>query len=267
VRLKLTLEARPGQVIPINNQHLLTAIIYTLLSKSNLQFASSLHDGNHISGNKKFKFFTFSRFLIDKKQISGDAITILSPEIKWFISSPWDEFMQYLVTGLLEMGEFRVGKERFPIRQVETMPDPFSERTELVMTKKCACMSPIVVTGQKEYKGKIEKYYYKPDDDREEISEKIRQNLIKKYIAFYGKEPEDTSLRVVFDQEYIKSGKAKVLVHYIKAGLTKQDDIDIKIPAILCPFTVNGSMELIRFGYECGFGEENSAGFGMGRCL
>jgi len=31
----------------------------------------------------------------------------------------------------------------------------------------------------------------------------------------------------------------------------------------MCPFVVKGNKELIKFGYECGFGELNSAGFGM----
>ncbi|MCX7910914.1 MAG: hypothetical protein N2505_04965, partial [Endomicrobia bacterium] len=57
--------------------------------------------------------------------------------------------------------------------------------------------------------------------------------------------------------KYITSGKAQVLVHYIK------NKLDIKIPAIMCPFEAEGSQDLIRFGYECGFGELNSAGFGM----
>ena len=37
----------------------------------------------------------------------------------------------------------------------------------------------------------------------------------------------------------------------------------IKIKGIMCPFGVSGSPALIQIGYECGFGDKNSAGFGM----
>jgi CRISPR-associated endoribonuclease Cas6 len=38
---------------------------------------------------------------------------------------------------------------------------------------------------------------------------------------------------------------------------------DTKIFCYHCPFTVEGSPELMRIGYECGFGDGNSKGFGM----
>ena len=37
----------------------------------------------------------------------------------------------------------------------------------------------------------------------------------------------------------------------------------IKIRGVLCPFRVSGSVPLIQIGYECGFGDKNSADFGM----
>jgi CRISPR-associated endoribonuclease Cas6 len=38
---------------------------------------------------------------------------------------------------------------------------------------------------------------------------------------------------------------------------------ETKIFAYLAPFTVEGDVELIRVGYECGFGDGNSKGLGM----
>ncbi len=281
MRLKVNLQAKPNQIIPINYLHFLSSSIYHLLAKANLEFSSSLHQGEHISSSKKFKFFTFSWLQIPKKQILNSTIKVFSPEITWFISSPWQEFVQYLVNGLLELGSIRVGKENFPIIQVETLsdslipsptlnpPSPLARpasrseagegegrmRGEGEDEYKFLCLSPLVVTTKKEYNGKLAKYYYRPSDDQNEISEKIRQNLINKYVAFYQKESENTDLEILFDQQYIKKPDAEKLIDYK----------GIKIKAILCPFTAVGSADLIKFGYECGFGELNSAGFGMVR--
>jgi CRISPR-associated endoribonuclease Cas6 len=40
-----------------------------------------------------------------------------------------------------------------------------------------------------------------------------------------------------------------------------------KIRGWLAPFTVEGSNELIRLGYETGFGARNSMGFGMAEAI
>ncbi len=267
MRIKVIFQTQLPKSISINYQYFLSSAIYNLLAKSNLDFASSLHNGKHINTTKKFKWFTFSWFQIPKGQriIFNSTMKILPGQFSWFISSVWQEFIQYLVNGILELGEIKIQKESFQIVQVETLPDIiinkdnkhcpnfiFSE-TKDVYCKKFSCLSPIVVTTKKEYNGKLAKYYYRPSDDIKEISQKIRQNLINKYKIFYGVEPQNTSLEIFFDEKYIKKPDAERKITYKTT----------EIKAIMCPFTVCGSQELIKFGYECGFGELNSAGFGM----
>lgn len=268
MRLKVILQSHPGQSIPINYQHFLTGVIFHLLSQSNLAFASSLHSGNHLKGSKKFKFFTFSWLQIPQKHIEQSFLKILSPQSTWYISSPWNEFIQYLVNGLLELGEIRIGKESFNILQVETLPDLFSTQNNPIVQKSFTCLSPIVVTTKKEHKGELKKYYYRPTDSHKEISEKIYQNLINKYRLFHTMpQNHNTPFQLTFDPVYIKNPNAERMVHYIKNDTNTGREIDIQIKAIMCPFTVKGPAELVRFGYECGFGGENSAGFGMVRVI
>jgi len=254
LRLKLTLLAQK-QAIPINYQHFLTSGIYDYLKTGSTKFSANLHNSTN------FKFFTFSWLQFPQKQIINSLLKILSSEFYWYISSPWEEFVRNLVNGLLESGTLRIGEHNFPITQTETLPDIIASGARQSQTIKLSCLSPIVITTKKEYKGKLAKYYYKPADNPDEISDKIRQNLLNKYESFYGKKPEDTSLKIEFDKNYLKKPGAQVLSHYIK------NNLDIKIPAIMCPFAAIGSSELIRFGYECGFGELNSAGFGMVRVI
>lgn len=253
MRLKLKLYSKEKVFIPINYQHFLSSIIYNFLAESNLNFSTQLHEGTHLKSPKKFKFFTFSWLQIQNKKIIKDQIQIASENFYWYISSPWEEFLYNFLNGLLKTTEIRIGNNNFQILQVETLKD-----FELLHSRvKFKCLSPITITTKKEYNGRLIKYYYKPSDNKYEISEKIRRNLINKYTAYFGKTPTDDKLFINFDENYLKSSKSQVLVHYIK------EDMDIKIPAIMCPFEVEGSKELIKFGYECGFGELNSAGFGM----
>ena len=96
-------------------------------------------------------------------------------------------------------------------------------------------------------------YYCRPDDAA--FSDLIRQNLLRKHAAIYGHPPRDDALEFAFDDRYIQKRQGRVtrLVDYK----------GIKIKGVMCPFRVSRSVPLIQTGYECGFGDKNSAGFGM----
>ncbi len=246
MRLKLVfLNNYNSMTIPINYNHFLSSAIYSYLSKADKVYSSKIHNLN------SYKFFTFSWLQIPKKQIEGSYLKILSEKFFWYISSPSKDFISTLANGILKTDFLKIGNTEFELSQVELLPEiKLNEKAKFV------CLSPIVVTTKKEHNGNLEKYYYKPTDNTEEIIEKIINNLIKKYEKFYNKKPK-SDIKLEFDQNYLP--KSQVLVHYIK------EDLDIKIPAIMCPFFAEGDEELVKFGYECGFGELNSAGFGMVR--
>lgn len=94
------------------------------------------------------------------------------------------------------------------------------------------------------------------EDDWSEI---VKRNLIRKYIALYGREPADSRLQWEWDEEYIaeqakRNRRPSVLIE-VSEG--------IKVRGWLVPFTVEASKELIEIGYEAGFGKSNAMGFGL----
>ena len=242
MRLKISFSIKPYTKLPLNYNHFLTSAVYRYLFKADKEYSSKLHNLN------SYKFFTFS-WLETKKKIEGEYFKVLSDKVSWYISSPSKDFINTVASGIIKTGTLEIGNLSLELSTIEVLGDVnFNSNVKFI------CISPLVVTTKKYHKGRLMKYYYKPDDDQNEISEKIKNNLIKKYTSFYGTQPDGT-IQIKFDNNY--KGNAKVLIHYIKGNL------DIKIPAIMCPFEVNGSENLIKFGYECGFGELNSSGFGM----
>lgn len=254
MRVKVVLNSGK-KTIPVNYNYFISSAIYNFLSTTDLEFSTKLHFGWHTLSKKNFKFFTFSRLEIGKREIQNDKINIFSDEIYLYISSPWNEFLTILINGIFRTGFFRIGKQSFEVNKIEILKSDIPKDNYLKLKMKC--LSPIVITTKKEYNNKLSKYYYKSKDDQNEISEKIKNNLINKYEAFYYKKTDKSNIKITFDQGYISTGKSDVLIHYLK------NDLDIKIPAINCPFEIEGDKELINFGYECGFGEMNSAGLGM----
>ncbi len=90
----------------------------------------------------------------------------------------------------------------------------------------------------------------------------LLENLLRKYQVLHGREFPCTSEQFSFaiDHAYVErmNGKIQKLIT-LKEG---QSD-ETKIKGTLAPFRLKAPRELIEVGYECGFGEKNSQGFGM----
>ena len=247
MRIQIISDVGKGITLPINYNHLLVGIIYRFLSASNPEYADFLHDEGYSAAEKRFKLFTFSQLMADNRRIHGDQI-FFGSQLIWYVSSPVETFLSHFADKLLTQGVISFGKHQLKIIDVRI---PRIPRIQSEMNFRC--ISPIVMSTVRENKGKLSMHYCLYDDPK--ISELIRHNLIHKYQAIYDHAPSNNDLQFEFDEQYIerKQGRVSRLV----------DFKGIKIRGILCPFRVVGSPELIQIGYECGFGDKNSAGFGM----
>lgn len=185
--------------------------------------------------------------MAESRRIQGEKIQFGST-LTWFVSSPVEKFLSHFADTLLTEGFISIGSYQLRIVDV-TIPRTPQIQSEMAFR----CLSPIVMSTVREYEGKPSTHYCLPDDP--ELSKLIGQNLIRKHEAIYGGRLKDVELGLQFDADYIRRRQGRV---------TRLVDFKgIKIRGILCPFRVSGSQELIQIGYECGFGDKNSTGFGM----
>lgn len=241
MRLKVTFKTQGG-VIPINYQYQLCSFVYRRLKEEDETFTSFLHD----RGYKGFKLFTFSQLFFDTHSVRGDRILIGEGKGRWYISSCNEEFVRNFFSALLEKPFLEIETVRFEIEEISILPEPeFSSEMSFVM------LSPLVVSVPVEKDGKLLHKFLTPEDEK--FEETLKQNLLKKYEAFYG-EKAFGEFQVRPDWDYInRKGKITKLVR-IK---------DIFVKGTVFPFSVVGDPKLIKFGYDVGFGEKNSLGFGM----
>lgn len=247
MRIQILADVGNGISLPINYNHLLVGVIYKFLAESNPEYADFLHDEGYRTDEKRFKLFTFSQLMAERRQITGDRIHFRSP-LTWFVSSPVEQFLSHFADTLLTQGRLTIGPNQLKIIDV-TIPRTPRFRSEMTFR----CLSPIVMSAVRMNKDQQRTHYCLPDDP--ELSELIRKNLLRKHQAIHKRAPQDDMLSFRFDDRYIhrKQGRVTRLV----------DFKGIKVRGILCPFQVSGSVGLIQMGYECGFGDKNSAGFGM----
>ena len=247
MRIQIIADVGDGITLPVNYNHLLAGVIYRFLAESDPEYASFLHEEGYRAAEKRFKLFTFSQLMGERRRITGDKIHFRSP-LTWYVSSPVERFLSHFADTLLTEGRLSLAQRQLPIRDV-TIPRIPRFQPEM----RFRCLSPIVMTTTREHNDKQAMHYCMPDDPA--LSELIRQNLIRKHEAILGRAPQDDTLTFAFDKAYIdrRQGRVTRLVDYK----------GIKIRGIMCPFRVSGNPALIQIGYECGFGDKNSAGFGM----
>jgi len=249
MRIKVLLENPEKIELPVNYNHYLSSAIYGYLNHSDAEYAFFLHEEGYTTPKgKRFKFFTFSQLQAEKRRIVGDKIQFLSPSMTWYVSSPSESFLGNFAAALLEHRKLDIAGTKLRLKDV------FIPKSPRFFERMCfTCLSPITISTVIERDGQKIAHYCRPDE--KQFSEKIRQNLIGKYEALHEQLPSSDDFRLEFDAEYQKRRGGRI------TKLIKFKDIDVI--GVMAPFNVEGNPGLIQIGYECGFGDKNSAGFGM----
>lgn len=241
--------------IPLQYNNAFSSAIYNLLKLNSSEFAAFLKEAGFT--DNKFDLFSFA-VKLDEYFIDEHSIYLISPQIFLFISLPLiTSFIQEFVLGTLHQQSFMVNDNlhctSFSIYQVEIFPEPeYDEEMKFYL------LSPIILSVNTRAYNRTKNYYLKPSDN-EKINEVLTKDLANKYRRIYNKELEEYSLNLIFDKEYIDRHDGvikKVTIENENNHL--QDTYGIK-----APFTLIGNPELIKVGYECGFGELNHLGFGL----
>ena len=224
MRIKIIVDVGEGLTLPMSYNHLLVGIIYRFLKTSNPEYASFLHDEGYVAAEKRFKLFTFSQLMAERRRIIAGEIHFGSALV-WYVSSPVETFLSHFADTLLTEGYLSIGQHHLQVKDVNVPRVPHFA-SEMVFR----CFSPIVMTTVRAYNGKPSMYYCRPDDVA--FSDLIRQNLLRKHAAIYGHPPRDDALAFAFDQRYIQKRQGRVtrLVDYK----------GIKIKGVMCPFRSQG---------------------------
>ena len=255
MRFKLTLQTDAkafGNRLPLSYQYELSAFIYRAIAKADSSYSEWLHENGFRLNGRPFKLFTFSNLVIPQYQIDRErgCIRIDSERVEWFVSFLPETSTEKFISGLFSEQVFQIGDKQwvvqFRVERIEAMPPPIFERK----MEFCA-ISPVCIPFRPE--GQRYATYLSPDSP--EASALVQNNLLNKYLTFYGKPYEgnmdDFAFRVV------NQPKAKLIA--IKKGTPDASNIR----GYLFDFQMTAPPELLKIMYECGLGYKNSTGFGM----
>ncbi len=233
VRLKSS-----NTILPFDHQYYLASYIYRALESVDPYYALELH--------KPFrhKFFTFSYIMSKERSVVKEGVLIRGDEAYFFVSSPDAKFLRTLIEAMLNSPEIKIKNLEGIVSEIRVLEKPKFEKTTKFRT-----LSPILVRKPVRKGKKLRGKELYPTD--KEFCERLASNTIKKFCKFY---EIDKALEKLKNSISIKFLDFKPKRHRI---------INTYHRCVLGEFIVEGNKDLIEFGYDCGFGEKNSMGFGM----
>lgn len=255
MRLKLSLQVQSGRgkvQIPINYQYPLQCAVYNILSKSDVEFTTHLHDHGyqHADGGKIFKLFTFSNLIVPNYGIDRERerLIIKSDLVYLYISFQPEKDTQQFIQGIFAQQSFRIydymSETEFIIREVQVMK-PLEYSLEDVFST----MSPVCISLRND-RGYMD--YLRPDHPLYETG--ILTGLLSRYKVINGKEYEGETYCHI---KLLSEPKSALIS--IKAG--KQNGSRVR--GFRYKFQIDLPEPLMQIAWESGLGEKGSMGFGM----
>jgi len=260
-------------MIPLNYQYPLSAWIYKTFNQGDPEFAEWLHRQGYTDGKHQYKLFTFSWLDIPKVKMTKnkDALVIQSPDVFLTFSLPMETATETFIKGLFSNQVCSIGdrqhKAEFEVSSVEKLPEP-----ELGNQATFSCLSPICISQPQNKNGKMIPRYLSPEDEgyaelffnnliyRFQIanhyeSEKGTQENLYDYANGSASE-EEKHVNTDFDFQLLSNPKSKLVT--VKQGTSQET----KIRGYQFDFNIRAPEPLLKFGYDAGFGEKGSLGFG-----
>lgn len=252
MRFKLTLQVNTtkfGNRLPINYQYELSAAIYRILSHSNMEYASWLHENGFVADNKHFKLFTYSNLIIPQYKIEKEKerLIIESNTIEWYISFLPEKSTQRFIEGVfmdqtIQIGD-KVSTVEFRVKEIQALP-PIEYQEVLSFET----LSPVTISHRITVK---QTNYLSPDNPLYKSA--ILTGLLARYKAFYDQE---YSGPLFIDLQLLNKPKSALVK--IKSGTPQQ----IYVRGYRYKFTITLPIELMKIMYESCLGEKGSVGFG-----
>lgn len=238
MKYKLLFQLQQPLELPIQYNHILQAALINWIK--NPLYQQFLHNEGYKKEKRKYKLYSFSKiygkYLIKKEE----KIITFFDKIHIYLSCCDTKYIEYLTQNILTGYPLILGRYQLMISEIETIRELYKQ-TCIVKT-----LSPVsIYSTLVDSTGRKKTYYYNPHE--KEFSHLAKNNLINKYISFYGKEPNNKELII----ELIK-GEKESIIHYKGYIIKGWNGV----------FSLTGSEELIEIALNAGLGGRNSIGLG-----
>ncbi|HEX2960752.1 MAG TPA: CRISPR-associated endoribonuclease Cas6 [Ignavibacteriales bacterium] len=261
MRLVLKLKAIKEKEFPYNYNALVSREISNLLGFETPEFKSYLQSKGYRATDKPFGLFTFNLHF-ENVFHKRETLFLRSNNAHLSISFPLlnDYINNYIIDKLPEK-EIMIQKGQlqttFLISRVETVQEPVF-RDDIIFVPK----SPLMLPGKKMIKNVLRNVYYTYRDDIRVVSKLIKEDLCRKYESIYNSLPANDYIFFQWDRNYIYANE-KTTKKLKPKFMLESNQKNFSVLGNMVPFRIKGNPDLIKVGYQCGFGKLNYLGFGF----
>ncbi|HPI36695.1 MAG TPA: CRISPR-associated endoribonuclease Cas6 [Ignavibacteriaceae bacterium] len=262
MRLKICMLSGSDE-IPVNYNYYLSMAIYKLFELDTPEFSSYLDDIGFPESGKPFQLYTFAlRF--NALKIENETIHLMCRDVNLYVSFPLiDDFIKDVIPRIIKENRIEIETASsvniFAIMNIKKQQEPvFGKQNRFTL------LSPLVIASKKDFDFQRPlPYYLRFNDNINEINWIINQDLKTKYKMIYNSEYNGNNLTFEWDNDYIKTKLSNNQRLTKKISIRRGNSRNREIIGNMIPIVLTGEEALIKVGYDTGFGEQNSMGFGM----
>jgi len=257
MRFRITFNITGRQkMLPMDYQYSMASWIYNIIAKADLGYGRFLHKKGYRTGNKTFKFFSFSPLNIKPFTAWKDKglFELLNTRTDCLVSFVADRAAESYIKGIFTDQKCFIGDKfnglDLEVETIEALHYPvFTE------TMQYRALSPVCLSIKES--GRHAKYL---DPEHEKYAGCFASNLVEKACSMILNSLKD-DLVATNDKPDIRfrlMGKSRSKLITIKPGLPEET----RVRGYLYDFELTAPPEFHEIGYYAGFGEKNSMGFG-----
>lgn len=222
-KIKLENKSENGATIPINYQYPLSAAIYKILAKGDVNYAHFLHEEGY---GKGYKFFTFSDLKL-KYRREDDRFILLNPQVEFIICFHLPEASRTFVEGLFRSEEIVIADHEsqtsFIVDSIIALENPLKGYAANEMIQVIVKPASALFVGYKKDSGNYEFL----DPDHERFSESFINTWANKIAAAWDEKTALDSILMVEVEKYKQPFRSRLIT--IKAA----SDAETKIKGYL----------------------------------
>jgi CRISPR-associated endoribonuclease Cas6 len=240
--------------IPLNYQSEISSWIHKQLHFQNPEFNNWLANNKYLESNGEYKLYTFSDVEFGPAKAHNDRITIDTNRGSLFLSFYALEEIKSFIIPIFENREFKIGDSRgktaIKTENITEVDKPnFSKPDRIIFS----CLSPMLISE----KGNLSETFLSPD--QKDFDKVFFKSLMFKYANMVKYMNENSGgLANLNDLKFKLIGKPKTKIVKIKVDTPHQR----AVKGYMFDFEVKAPVELLKIGYNSGFGELNNLGFG-----
>jgi CRISPR-associated endoribonuclease Cas6 len=256
MRIRITFRDRELiSYLPVNTNFYLAKLLAKMINKHDAYLQSLVR--SHCRKGYKFDLYTFSQLIIPSRRIEYKKIAVYSPEMYWYISSPFHQFISLLVREFRIHRQVKIAGNIYKVAGFEFLKMPhFASKNE-----KFTCLSPITLT-RNDYTslgGKLSlNNYLLPDQS--EYKERLIDSILNTLNRITSCKIKHIKFSLEFDKKYIKRKNNKIS-KLIAIEHNKKKPTYIR--GVLAPFKVSSTPDILKLIYDTGLGSLTTMGFGM----